>query len=172
VGAFCSHNFQTILSNGRPVSDKIERRIKSAVHRNSGEQPMKMTKFCKHAVRAVALMSLSAVLHAVPMLGQASGQAVSVQQQLAQLNAVANVIGMTPDQVTQLQEINADMVQKMAAVRNSGEDPSTARPKVTALRVAQQTQIRAMLTDDQKTKYDAYLAAQSQGRHGAAAPAQ
>jgi hypothetical protein len=40
------------------------------------------------------------------------------------------------------------------------------RTKMTAMRADENTQIKALLTDDQKPKYDAYLASMPQGRGG------
>jgi protein CpxP len=61
----------------------------------------------------------------------------------------------------------------MTALRNSG-DPDM-RTKMTAMRADENTQIKALLTDDQKPKFDAYLAAQPQrggGGGGGGAPPQ
>ena len=55
------------------------------------------------------------------------------------------------------------MKQQMA-LRESGGDPQEMRPKMMAIRTDQQTKIKALLTDDQKPKYDAYLASMPQGR--------
>jgi hypothetical protein len=50
----------------------------------------------------------------------------------------------------------------MTDLRNSGEDMSTLMPKIQAMRTDENTKIKALLTDDQKPKFDAYLASQPQ----------
>jgi hypothetical protein len=76
---------------------------------------------------------------------------------------LTKAVGLTPDQVTQVKAINADSMQKMMDLRNSGGDPADMRPKMMAIRTDQQTKIKALLTDDQKPKYDAFLASQPRG---------
>jgi hypothetical protein len=99
------------------------------------------------------------------------GHGMPPEQQQAQLNALTRDVGLTPDQATQVKAINADMMQKIMNIRNSGEDPSTARPKIMQIRTDQQAKIRALLTDEQKPKYDAYLSSRPPGRRpGGGAP--
>jgi hypothetical protein len=100
----------------------------------------------------------------VPMLAQSSGRAfISPEQQQRQLDALTNAVGLTPGQVRQVQAINAHAMSQMLDVRNSGDDPATAGSKIKAIQRVQRTNIKALLTDEQRPKYDAYLAMQ----HGA-----
>jgi protein CpxP len=129
---------------------------------------MMMTKFRKYAVRLGALALCGAALSATPMLAQGGGggRGMSPEAQQAQLDAMTSAVGLTPDQVTKVKAINADAMSKMMALREAGGDPADMRPKMMAIRTDQQTRIKALLTDDQKPKYDAYLASQPQGRGG------
>jgi protein CpxP len=124
---------------------------------------MIMTNLRKYAVRVGALALCSAALCAVPMMAQGGGGGMSPERQQAQLDAMTQAVGLTPDQVTQVKAINADSMQKMMALRSSGGDPADMRPKMMAMRTEQQAKIKAILTDDQKPKYDAYLASQPRG---------
>jgi len=88
-----------------------------------------------------------------------------------QLERMTKELNLTPDQVTQIKGINADTDKQMMALRN---DTSTApidkREKMMAIRKESQTKIRAVLTDEQKTKWDAIQAKQQEQREGGSAP--
>ena len=124
---------------------------------------MKMTMFRRYAPRVCAVAMCSAALATVPMLAQSSGGFISPDQQQRQLDALTNAVGLTPGQVRQVQAINAHAMSQTLDVRNSGDDPVTAGSKIKAIQRVQRTNIKALLTDEQKPKYDAYLAMQ----HGA-----
>ncbi len=124
-----------------------------------------MTNLRKYAVRMGMLAVCGAALCAVPVHAQQGG-GMNPERQQAQLDALTKAVGLTPDQVTQVKAINADSMQKMMDLRSSGADPADMRPKMMAIRTDQQAKIKALLTDDQKPKYDAYLASQPQGRGG------
>ncbi|WP_128914718.1 hypothetical protein [Granulicella sibirica] len=65
-------------------------------------------------------------------------------------------LSLTPDQVTSIKGIEADSRKQSMALR---EDTSVAqdqkREKMMAIREASQAKVRALLNDDQKTKFDA-----------------
>jgi Spy/CpxP family protein refolding chaperone len=129
---------------------------------------MTMTRFQKFAVRFGALALCSAALGAAPAMAQGGGGyggggGMNPQAQQAQMDAMTKAVGLTPDQVTKIQAINADAMKQQMALRESGGDPQEMRPKMQAIRTDQQTKIKALLTDDQKPKYDAYLASMPQG---------
>ncbi len=124
-----------------------------------------MTNLRNYAARMGMLAVCGAALCAVPMHAQQGG-GMSPERQQAQLDALTAAVGLTPDQVTQVKAINADTMKKQMDLRSSGGDPADMRPKMMALRTDQQAKIKALLTDDQKPKYDAYLASQPQGRPG------
>ncbi|MDQ2832956.1 MAG: Spy/CpxP family protein refolding chaperone [Acidobacteriota bacterium] len=102
------------------------------------------------------------------------------ERQEHQLEFLTKKLNLTPDQVTQVKAIDDDTRQQMLAVR---EDSSVAKPdrhaKMMDIHKASQDRIRAVLTDDQKTKYDAMRAQmeqhrekreKDQGGQGASAP--
>lgn len=76
-----------------------------------------------------------------------------------QVEFLTKKLSLTPDQVTQVKAIEDDSRKQMMALR---EDTSIAgadkRAKMMDIHKAAQDKIRALLTDDQKTKYDALQA--------------
>jgi len=82
----------------------------------------------------------------------------------ARVAAIDKAVTLTDDQKTKITALLTDDQKKMMDIRNSGEDMSTARPKMMAIRTDENAKIKALLTDDQKPKYDAYLASLPQGR--------
>jgi hypothetical protein len=103
--------------------------------------------------------------------GGGGGRGMSPEAQQAQLDAMTKAVGLTDDQVAKVKAINADAMKQQMALRESGGDPADMRPKMQAIREDQQAKIKALLTDDQKPKYDAYLASMPRGgRGGGGAP--
>ncbi|MBS1823632.1 MAG: hypothetical protein JST61_16970 [Acidobacteria bacterium] len=138
------------------------------------------------ARRTLLVALCSGVLCAVPMLAQDAAPATPPQGQMGprgggrmegrQLEMLTKRLNLTADQQTQVKAIDDDTGKQMMAVRNdtslSQED---RRSKMMAIRKASQDKIRGVLTDDQKTKYDALLAEQQQrmrerGQGGAPPP--
>jgi len=76
-----------------------------------------------------------------------------------QLEFLTKQLNLTPDQVTQVKAIDADTWKQAKAVQ---DDTSIAGPdkrtKMMEIHKASQDKIRALLTDDQKTKFDALQA--------------
>ncbi len=86
-------------------------------------------------------------------------------------------LNLTPDQVTQVKAIDDDtMKQAMAVHSDTTLAQADKRAKMMDLHKAAQEKIRALLTDDQKTKYDALQAEMKehwqnrQGGQGSAPP--
>jgi protein CpxP len=83
-----------------------------------------------------------------------------------QVEFLTKKLNLTADQATQVKAIDEDAAKQSKAVR---EDTSVAGPdkrtKMMDIRKASQDKIRALLTDDQKTKFDA-LQAQMRERRG------
>ncbi len=135
-----------------------------------------MNKFLKFATRFGALALCTAALSSMPMMAQGGGGmrggAMTPEAQQAQLDAMTKAVGLTPDQVTKVKAINEDSMKQQMALRSSGGDPQEMRPKMMAIRTDQQTKIKALLTDEQKPKYDAYLASMPQRGGGGAPPPQ
>jgi Spy/CpxP family protein refolding chaperone len=128
---------------------------------------MKMTMF-RSAMRVGAVALCSAALCAVPMMAQGGGgggrggmmRMTSDQR----VDALDKAVTLTADQKTKIKAIyDADM-KKMMDLRNSGGDPQDMRPKMMAIRTDENNQIKALLTDEQKPKFDAFVASQMQGR--------
>ena len=76
-----------------------------------------------------------------------------------QIEFLTKKLNLTPDQVTQVKAIDADTWKQAKALR---EDTTTAdadkRTKMMEIHKASQDKIRALLTDDQQTKFDAMQA--------------
>ena len=76
-----------------------------------------------------------------------------------QLEMLTQKLNLTADQQTKVKAIDEDAGKQMMAVRNdtslSQED---RRAKMMDIRKSSQEKIRGILTDDQKTKYDAMQA--------------
>lgn len=130
---------------------------------------MKMT-IRRHAARFGAVALCTAALCSTPMLAQGGGGGMRMtpDQRLA---AIDKAVTLTDDQKPKVKEIIEADQKKMMDLRNSGEDMQTLRPKMMEIRTQENTQIKALLTDDQKTKYDAYLASMPQGRGAGGPPA-
>jgi len=116
------------------------------------------------AIRLGALAVCGAALSTMPLLAQGGGGGqrggMSPEAQKAQMDAMVKAVGLTPDQVTKVTAINADAQKQQQALRDSGGDPADMRPKMMAIRTDTQTKIKALLTDDQKPKYDEFMASQ------------
>src|ERR1019366_3889326 len=112
---------------------------------------MNMKMFRRYAMRAGVVAMCSAALCSVPMMAQGGGGMGRMTPE-ARVAAIDKAVTLTDDQ------------KKMADMRASGEDMQTLMPKIQAMRADENTKIKALLTDDQKPKYDAYLASLPQGR--------
>ena len=122
------------------------------------------------ALRAVVLAACVVSAAAVPAIaqdnsappppppGQGRGGPGGPGMQERQLEMMTRQLNLTPDQVTQIKAIQADGRKQMMALR---DDSATAGPdrraKMMSLRDAEQAKVKAVLTDEQKTKYDAMM---------------
>jgi Spy/CpxP family protein refolding chaperone len=128
------------------------------------------------ACRIGALALCLAALSSAPTLAQYGGGGggrggmMSPEAQQKQLDDMKAAVGLTDDQVAKIKVINADSMKKMMALRDSGGDPADMRPKMMAIRTDQQTSIKALLSDDQKPKYDAFIASQRRPGGGPGGP--
>jgi Spy/CpxP family protein refolding chaperone len=138
-----------------------------------------MTMFRKPMMRTAVLAFCTTALGTLPMMAQDTPAAAPQQDQAGppmggrggpgreehQVEMLTKRLSLTPDQVTQVKAIDDDTMKQTRAVR---EDESIARPdkraKMMDIRKASQDKIRAVLTDEQKTKYDAMLAQMQQRR--------
>jgi len=136
-----------------------------------------MNKFLKHATRLGAVAICSAALCTLPAMAQGGGGRgmMTPEQRQAQFDQMATAVGLTPEQIPQVKAIQEDSMKKQMELRASGGDPQEMRPKMMAINAEQTTKIKALLTDDQKAKYDTYLASRPQrggggGGMGASGP--
>lgn len=127
---------------------------------------MKMTMFRRYATRIGAVALCSAALCTTPMLAQGGRMMQTPEQQVAALDTA---VTLTADQKPKVQAIYEADAKKRADLM-SAQDPDM-RTKMTAMRTEEQAQIKAVLTDEQKPKYEAMLAAQPRGGRGGGAPA-
>ena len=124
---------------------------------------MTMIRFRKVAMRLGALAVCGAALSTMPLLAQGGGGMrgmMSPEAQQAMMDDMTKKVGLTEDQVTKIKAINADQMKQMMTLRESGGDPQEMRPKMMAIRTEAQTKIKALLTDEQKPKFDEFMAAQ------------
>ncbi len=131
---------------------------------------MKMMQFRRYATRMGALAMCSAALCTAPMLAQGGGGMRMTPE--ARVAAIDKAVTLTDDQKTKITAMYTADMKKMMALRDA-QDPDM-RSKMMAMRADENTQIKALLTDDQKPKFDAYVASMPQGRGpgggGGAAP--
>jgi Spy/CpxP family protein refolding chaperone len=80
-----------------------------------------------------------------------------------QLEMLTKRLNLTTDQQTQVKSIDEDTGKQMMAVRNDTSlSQDDRRSKMLGIRKASQEKIRGVLTDEQKTKYDALLTEQQE----------
>ncbi len=123
---------------------------------------MNMKMLGRYAMRAGAVAMCSAALCAVPMMAQGGGGGGRGMRQTPdqQVAALDTAVTLTADQKTAALKIYTDGAAKIQALMTA-QDPDM-RTKMTAIRTDENTAIRALLTDAQKTKFDAM----PQGRGG------
>ena len=137
------------------------------------ENPMKMTMFRSFVLRVAVLAIGATALGTLPAMAQEPSAPPPGQDgprhggmRGNQVEFLTKKLNLTPDQVTQVKAIDADAMNQMKALH---EDTSVAGPdkraKMMDIHRTSQDKIRALLTDDQKTKFDA-LQAQMRERRG------
>jgi Spy/CpxP family protein refolding chaperone len=135
-----------------------------------------MTKMMKHGMRAAILAVCAAALTVAPVMAQGGGGGgqgggrgmMTPDQQVERLNAA---LTLTADQQTSIKAIlEASMKDQMALRDDTTLSQDDRMAKSRAIREAQTAKIKAVLTGDQKTKYDAMMAAQRQRAPGGPPP--
>jgi periplasmic protein CpxP/Spy len=130
---------------------------------------MNMTSFRKARMQAAMLAVCTGALCTVPMMAQDTTPPPPPQGQMGrghggpgmgdQVEFLTKKLNLTPDQVTQVKAIDADTMKQASAVRNDTSlSRDDMRTKMMDIHKGAQDKIRAILTDDQKTKYDAMQA--------------
>lgn len=128
---------------------------------------MKMTMFRKAILQITTLALGLTALSALPAMAQDPAPPPPQQDQAGprqggpgrmgnQVEFLTKKLNLTPDQVTQVKAIDEDTGKQMKALR---EDTTVAGPdkraKMMDIHKASQDKIRALLTPDQQTKFDA-----------------
>jgi Spy/CpxP family protein refolding chaperone len=138
---------------------------------------MKMMMFRRSMLRVAVLAVGATALSALPAMaqdpstppqsgGQYGGRGGRGGMQGHQIEFLTKKLDLTPDQVTQVTAIDADTWKQTKALH---EDTTIAqadkRAKMMDIHKASQDKIRALLTPDQQTKFDA-LQAEMKNRMG------
>ena len=138
-----------------------------------------MTLFRKPVLQAALLALCTTALSALPAVAQDpappptqdqaappnGGHRGPGQREEHQIDFLTKKLNLTPDQVTQVKAIDDDSRTQMMALRQDTATPQAdKRAKMMDLHKASQAKIRAVLTDDQKTKYDALQAEMKERR--------
>jgi len=124
---------------------------------------MKMT-IRSYAARFGVVAICTAALCSTPLLAQGGGGGMMRMSPDDRVAAIDKAVGLTDEQKPKVKAIIEADQKKMMDLRNSGGDMETIRPKMMEIRTQENTDIKALLTDDQKTKYDAYVASMPMGR--------
>lgn len=86
------------------------------------------------------------------------------------VDAIDKAVALTADQKSKVKTLLEDDGKKMQALRDA-QDPDM-RTKMIDMRKDENEKIKAMLTDEQKPKYDQYVASMPTGRPGGGPPPQ
>jgi Spy/CpxP family protein refolding chaperone len=129
---------------------------------------MNTMMFRKPMMGAATLALCTIALSTMPMMAQDNAATPPPQGQMGsghghgeehQLEWMTKKLNLSPDQVTQVKAIDDNTRQQMMALRgDSSIAQSDKHAKMMAIHQASQDKIRAVLNDDQKTKYDAMQA--------------
>jgi Spy/CpxP family protein refolding chaperone len=128
---------------------------------------MNLMKLRKAGMRTAMVALCSGALCAIPMMardpapmypqGQMGPRGRGMEGR--QLEMLTQKLNLTADQQTKVKEIDEDAGKQMMAVRNDASlSQDDKRAKMMDIRKSSQDKIRGILTDDQKTKYDAMQA--------------
>lgn len=130
--------------------------------KDTGEERMNLT-IRRYAARMGAVALCTAALCSMPMFAQGGGGGMRMTPD-ERVAAIDKAVSLTDEQKPKVKAIIEADQKRMMDLRNSGGDMQTMRPKMMEIRTQENTDIKALLTDDQKTKYDAYVASMPMGR--------
>lgn len=138
---------------------------------------MEIRMFRSRAGHGFAVAICSLALSTAPLLAQDnSGTAPQASQQDGagapgghhrggpmggerRLDHMTKALNLSPDQVSQVKAIDQDSMTQMKALHDdTSTDKTDKRAKMMSIREASDTKIRAVLNDEQKTKFDAMQA--------------
>ena len=137
---------------------------------------MKMMKQHGLSVVRVALLAMcsAALVAAAPAMAQGGGgggQRGGGMNTQAQVDRLTAALTLTADQQTSIKAIlDQSMKDNMALRADTSLSDDDRRAKMMDMRKAQQDKIKAVLTADQKPKYDDYLKNQPQRGPGGPPP--
>ncbi len=105
-------------------------------------------------VRIAMLALCLGALGVAPVWAQQDA-APAGQEQGRQLEMMTKELNLSPDQVTSIKAIEADTRKQGMALREDTTTPrEQKREKMMALRMASQAKVRALLTEEQKPRFD------------------
>jgi protein CpxP len=129
-----------------------------------------MNPFTTKTVRRVLLgLACTAALTAAPLIAQDSTGTPQTQQQPPQdggrprggdmqerqIEHLTRALNLTPDQVSQVKAIQVSSRQQMMALHSDTTTaPADRHARMMSLRQTEQSNIRAILSDEQKAKFD------------------
>ena len=134
---------------------------------------MKIMNLASNRMRTTALALCAFAIGTTPMWSQATQDAPPPPPQAdgggpphgrghmeeRRIEMMTKHLSLTPDQVTQVKAIDKDgMTQMMALHDDTTIAPADKHAKMKAIHEGQTAKIRAILTDEQKPKFDAMLA--------------
>jgi periplasmic protein CpxP/Spy len=128
---------------------------------------MKMTMFRKAGMQTAMLALCATALYVAPIMAQDTAPPPPPAGQMREgpghrgdmVEMLTKKLNLTPDQVTQVKAINDDSMTQAKAVRDDASlSQADRRSKMMDIHKASQDKIRGVLTDEQKTKYDAMQA--------------
>lgn len=111
--------------------------------------------YIKRAILAAAItLAMTSSLFAQPQ-----GRQTPQERAKTEVATLKTELTLNSDQEQKIYDIMVADSEKMKQARQAGtEDREAMRAKMDSMRTAQQTKIKAELTDDQITKYNAYIA--------------
>ncbi|RZU42798.1 hypothetical protein [Edaphobacter modestus] len=123
---------------------------------------MTITMFRKAGMRMAMVALCTGALCALPVMAQDTAPAASQgtegthgHQRGDATAMLTQKLNLTTDQQAQVKSINDDARSQVMALRNdTSMSNDDKRSKMMEIRKTSQDKIRAVLTDDQKTKYD------------------
>ena len=140
------------------------------------ENPMKMMMFRSFVLRVAVLAIGATALSTLPAMAQEPSAPPQGQggprhggMRGNQVDFLTKQLNLTPDQVTQVKAIDEDAWKQSKALHeNTSIAEQDKRTQMFAIHKASQDKIRALLTPDQQTKFDALQAQmrEHRGNHG------
>lgn len=126
-----------------------------------------MKTFRRAGMRMAMIAICCGTLCAIPVVAQDTAPATAAPQGGSETHGkrgdmtamLTKRLNLTPDQQTQVKAINDDSRSQMMALRNDTSTPQAdKRAKMMDIRKSSDDKIRAILTPDQQTKFDAMQA--------------